>query len=324
MKRAGIATVFVLCAILAIGGWFGVVSTPPPPDPLKILFSGEDLTFEQAIQLSEELDKIADELEAIAPPMDRDGTENLFAWEVEIVPYFEYEGVSQAGKIPPVTWKYFGSGEPNFHTLGRCHVGYDPSVSLNIRHANPYSRWYHRSYLATLVHELAHAQGVYSHADPLSEPTTQLVTLEVLASMTRDRNAWALPALVRELESYVDNYAMSLAFKEDKYEAYVIHIWRVADSMFEVASFERSMDHWQGNMDRLKYILEAYSERPFRLVMEGLSAPAFTVKYLGPLPNECDCLAVNDLAFVVRHLRALARDYPALLAGYGLDLPPEQ
>lgn len=280
------------------------------PDPLALLWAGRPLTYEEAISLALALDEIADSLQA--PPLERSDL-SIQALTAEIAPYFYYEGVTGNARIPLASWALYDN-EDHFHVAGR-YYSLAGVVTLNARHANPWAtRWYNRPYLQTLVHEIGHAEGILG-GRPGMEATNQLATLEVLAAMARDRNVWALPAFIETLREYAEDYAWSLALKQDRLADYYHYIYQKTDNEFEVASFQRSMDHWAPRMGELKRILADYGELPFLLVLDALGAEDLTRCELDSLPNLTDCLVLNDTAWILRHLGALVMDYDTLLLG---------
>lgn len=283
-------------------------------DPLDALWSGPLApSFGQALAVASELDRLGDQLEP--PPMERT-TNAIQILAIEVAPYYQYEGISRWTIIPYTSAVYY-DGNDNFHVLGRCYL-YELVATINVRHINPWSsRWYDRQYLAVLVHEIGHAQGINRGPGPEMEATTQLATLEVLAAMVRDRNAWALPAFVETLRDYAENYAWSMALKQGRMDKFTEYVEARADSEYEIATFYRALDHWSPRMDELQEILTAYGEAPFVLTMESLAADDLTHCGLDSLPNGTGCLTLNDTAYVLRHLRELVAGYDDLLKEYG-------
>lgn len=284
-------------------------------DPL-LLFSDPEkaLTFEGALAIAEQLDRIADRLEMPPVPNSR---EELVVLAIEIIPFYYYDRIVEGEKkLPPIIW-HLMDGDNNFHVLGRCYPGERPSVQINIRFANPWSSWYGKDALfSTLVHELGHAQGIYKYNDADTEPATQLATLEVLAAMSRDNNVRALKSFVRELQGYAADFAFSRALQDDRLDEFRVHLDRTGSGIYTRAKFERSMDHWASDMERLEYILEHYGEVPFRLLVEALNDPAYRSAELLPLPNKDHRLTVNDSAWVLEHLYQMAREHHKLMEAY--------
>lgn len=293
-----------------------VLISRAPPDPLMAIFDPDvALSFNGALAIAEALDKIGDSLDGPPLPHAEGDIANL---SLEIIPFFYYDRIvdGEDYKLIWPKWQLF-DGDANFHVLGRCRTGDDPLVWLNIRYANPWSSSYGRSNLfATLVHELAHSQGVFMMASPMSEPTTQLVTVEILAAMVRNRNIWAVPAFVREVQRYASDYAHSKALQDGREAEWNAYVERVSDDIYDLAASARAMDHWANDMPELKRILKHYGELPWILLVEALSNPGYMSRTLYPLPNDKNIMQVNDAAWVLQHLAQMANEYPALLAEF--------
>jgi hypothetical protein len=315
--RALILLFLVLGGVLAgLTSEFVLSAGRAPPDPLSTIFDPDvALSFEGALAIAEALDQIGDSLDGPALPHTEADLANL---SLEIIPFFYYDNIVDGEQVNLVWphWKLF-DGDANFHVLGRCRVGDDPLVWLNIRYANPWSSSYGRSHLfATLVHELAHAQGVFLMAHPMSEPATQLVTVEILAAMSRNRNVWAVPAFVREVQRYASDYAHSQALQNGREAEWNAFVGRVADDIYDLAANARAGDHWANDMPELKRILKNYGEQPWILLVEALNNPDYMSRTLYPLPNDKHIMQVNDAAWVLQHLAQMANEYPALLAEF--------
>lgn len=271
------------------------------------LIATEGLTFEGALRIAERLDRIADELEVL--PVGR-APEDLEYLTVEIVGYFAYEGISDRCYVPVVQWQVYPR-DRNFHVAGSCTMGIRPRVALNARYANPWSsRWYNRvDMLAVLVHELAHAQGITGF-DIYVEPAAQLATVEVLAAMVRDQNPIALVPLIRELQEYAEYYAMEIALRTGRMDEYRAHVRRVANSAYDVASWERAMDHWAGALGQLKAILSDYGRWPWIFLVTALRSGENLTRPFPCVPNDTGQIELNDLVYVLEHLGELVEDCP--------------
>lgn len=287
-------------------------------DPLGLFFDSEEaLTFRGAITIAKTLDQLGDMLEM--PPLPHDG-KGMIMLTGEIVPYYYYDRIveGKAQYLAP-QWSVF-EGDGYFHVAGRCRVGNNPIVWINVRFANPYSSWYGRAGMfSVLVHELAHSQGIFRMGDPMSEPATQLATVEVLAAMARDQNVWAVPAFIREVQGYAHDYAFSRALQEDRMEEFEAYLSTVHADVYGFAKYKRAMDHWADDMPELRRILKHYGEQPYILLVKALNDPAYQSVELLALPNETHRLTVNDAAWVLQNLYALVRDYPGLLERFALQ-----
>jgi len=304
MKRILSLYLVVACLVVYVG------LGPDLQGPgLVWLITEKGLTFEGALHLAERLDRIADRLEVL--PVSR-LPEDVDLLTVEIVGYFAYERISDACYIPPVEWKAYRKDQV-FHVAGSCTLAFRPLVALNQRYANPWSaRWYNKvDLLAVLVHELAHAQGIVGHGS-YAEPATQLATVEVLAAMVRDQNPYALVPLLRELQDYAEYYAMEIALRTGRMEEYRAHVRRVSNSAYEVALFERSMDHWREDPLQLMEILSSYGKWPWVFLVEALRKDDLTTRVFLCVPNKTGQIEMNDLAYVLEHIDDLVRDYDDL------------
>lgn len=257
----------------------------------------------------------------------------LDAWVTEIVPFFEYEQIDQEGMtIYPssVSFENYINGTQHNHVLGQTNC-LDSAITLNARFTNPISSWYGRvDAVGTLVHELAHAQGICFANDTFdAEVSAQLVTLEILSALVNKGNRAALPALVNELRDMSIASAKYAARAEGREDEFAALMKRVAPDAFDQAIAAKSDRFWQADPERLSYILEAYNFTPMREVYQALATdqaisgvqlpindqcsymnnPAYPFPGYADGEQEADCemkpLVVDDLAYVVANLDAL-------------------
>lgn len=277
-------------------------------DYYGMLRSDRAKTLDGALELAARLHDLAEQVDDKAPPSPH-LSYILQMWTVEIAPYFAYEGITDVEMYPTlIDWTNF-TGDRNFHVLGsaRCPGG---AVGINIRYVNPMSPWYDNNPLATLVHELGHTAGICSPLDPSGEPATQMATLEVLAAMASQDNAYALPAFLDELTSFVMDYAMYLAMAEGRMGDYLAAYERmVAGDPIRMAGLDKSLRHWQGHEKELLDILERYGAVPYQLLRSAMLSPVNLSPELRPVPNGMHRIAMDDTQYLLMHLRGMAEAY---------------
>lgn len=242
-----------------------------------------ELTYEQAVSDATRFSRL---LEAI-PEEARFGIrtdEDLLLWTMEIMPYFEYEGIVEDKKpgeynglvYPPVmSFVDYQDGLMSHHVLGRTQVFTD-EIDMNARIINPVSAWYGREdSIGTLVHELAHAQGIKFPApsSPLDEESSaQLVTLEVLSAMVNHGNELVIPALLDELRHMNMQAAHCIAIRDGFEERFLADRAQILPNSLDLAASEKADRQWADykDEDKFPYILDAYNYRPMNAVYHGM------------------------------------------------------
>ena len=273
-----------------------------------------------AAELALRLDGLLDQVEE---PKVEITQATIAAWTVEILPYFEYEGITSASVTPDsVKLTLFPSAMENFHVLGQafCDVFGGGPVDLNGRVANPTSAWYDKPFvLATLVHELGHIQGggLCSGSSAELESTTQLVALEVLAAMANGGNELALYALLDELRDMAMGAAHYEAIANGNLDGYRALVGQVFDAPDEQARAAKSARRWSSDPATLREILYKYSWIPVDKILDGLEkgqipdlklAPVQeTFGFYGRPSNPRRPLVIDDLAYVLEHADELLR-----------------
>lgn len=240
-----------------------------------------ELTYEQAMT---DAFRFKDLLNQI-PEEQRIGItseEDLVYWTAEIMPYFEYEGIVEDTEpnrmngmvYPPVmSFNDYQDGIRSHHVLGTTNI-FSNEVDLNARMINPVSPWYGREdSIGTLVHELAHVQGIKfpsPGSDIDHEASAQLVTLEVLAAMVNHGNEKALPALLDELGHMNMQAAHFLAIRDGRKDDFDRDRARLLNPV-ALANSEKADRQWAGYEDeeRFPYILDAYNYRPMNELYQG-------------------------------------------------------
>lgn len=253
----------------------------------------------------------------------------LQQWTNEIVPFFEYENVvlpSLSVYPTSLRFEYYGDGLSHNHILGTTNC-FSNAVVLNARIANPTSAWYARDdSLGTLVHELAHAQGICIDDRLDSETSAQLVTLEVLAAMTNYGNERAFAALVSELREMAVRAAKVAAIREERLDEYDELERTLFPDPFDQARRAKADRFWAADREKQTYIYDAYNYQPIKELylalisdqeIEGVSLPINfyckfppTPSYTGQsdetfVPCEGEPLVVDDLAYVFDNLEPL-------------------
>lgn len=241
-----------------------------------------ELTYEQAmadaLRFSALLKQVPDALRVGVRTQ-----EDLDNWMAEIVPYFEYEGINADGEVgefqglvyPQLDFEDYQDGLLSHHVLGRAMIFQD-DISLNARISNPVSAWYGREdSIGTLVHELAHANGVkfpapYSAID--HEASAQLVTLEVLSAMVNHGNTLAVPALLDELSYMNMAAARYIALRDGDEGRFLADREQLFTDPFQQAAAVKADRQWADykDEDKYPYILEAYNYNPMNMVYRGM------------------------------------------------------
>lgn len=243
------------------------------------------------------LDELIDRLPAEEPMSVSDA--DIVLWELEILPYFGYEGLVNFPVVPSaVTLTPYLDPMQHNHILGRAYcqapsstVEAENRIEMNARTANPHSAWFGAGdrFLPTLVHELIHIQGVCG-SGAHSETATQVATYEVLAAMVNHGNMAALRPLLEELRD-IALAAMQLDALEAGDEAFA----EFTDFQSEVmgsaeadARFQKSMRFWSQSVShrsQLRYILRAYNAEVFDHIVHafgnnGRTAELYLPQYL--------------------------------------------
>ena len=294
--------------------------------------SGALSTRSGALELYKALDRILDRLEPLVP--DAPTTlEQATVMMYEIVPYFQYEGIQdpyielrQNGQLIgaiaqkpdyPDIQMMVQEGGANFHVLGKaaCYQQEGETIWLNVRYFNPWSPMHTKvSFVWVLVHELAHAQDAScDHDNKDLESATQMATCEVLAAMSRHRNPIAFPAFLSLVHGFVGSY-LQLSYMDsndwDSYERDVV--LPTANNEWQKASYAKSKAFWENNQGELHRILQDYGAKPYTFLSEAMASPLWVTRDLG-MPNRSKKIRMDDTAWVLGHMEALARDYEELL-----------
>jgi hypothetical protein len=227
-----------------------------------------------------------------------------------IVPFFSYEGLTWAGRYPRMIYFSPMLESNSFHVLGRYlppDMGDRDAVILNERLLLKTEND-ERVALATLVHELVHAQGGVFLGWPSEslESATVAGTMEVLASMCNYGDDLACASFWDETNGLAMT-SLRVNLAEHKlsfiYDAYA----RLFRNDKQQRSYEKSMRYWAGNQDALIEILGKYGRGPWidHIIPGVCGKPMNTLKLMPTeRPGEFAVLGVvfDDTQAVLGHL----------------------
>jgi hypothetical protein len=294
----------------------------------------------------EYLDVLVDKFSAKERVMPVDQQE-ITAWSLEVLPYFAYERLVNYPVMPDsIAFTPYLDGMMHNHILGRAQCtdlpGLDlpKTIEMNLRTANPRSAWYGKSdyFLPTLIHELIHIQGVCGDGE-LSETSTQVVTLEVLASLVNHGNRAVLYPLLLELRDMALAWMNYEAFQAhddwikepaesrdspDPIEEYAEFRATIVDDAFGNSRWEKARRFWgqdASHQSHYRYILKAYNWGVFEKLLVGfktgeapeLYVPDYTLDRPGSYrvntnyPGHRD-FPIDDLIYVLKHAAELVED----------------
>lgn len=186
-------------------------------------------------------------------------SEFLVKWASVIIPQIEYEGLTPMARYPKVIFFVPFTGESAIHVLGR-YIPSQDVVLINDAFVDWDNSPRAARLLATLTHELIHAQGglyVQGMSQEL-EARTEAATIEVLAGLCNYKYELACEAFWSE----VHDYAMTKIRKA--YPNYYKVLYTLLNNDAAERSADKSRRHWADNPDRLAHIIEAYTMHPWR------------------------------------------------------------
>ena len=264
-----------IAALAGIGkfAYSEALSTPESEIP-------PSLTYDTAIGMA----KRFGDLYSAIPREDKLGiasTEDMTEWIREIVPFFEYEGITDTEQeigetgglvYPTPEIADYQDGLYHNHVLGLSEV-FGEGITLNGRITNPKSSWYARTdSIATLIHELAHAQGIkFSNSNIDEESSAQLVTLEILAAMSNKGNRKTIPPLLDELSGMSLAAANYIALDENRESEFKKDRNAIFTDPLMQANFAKAERYWEEDPDHLKKILFSYNFVPINELIKGLN-----------------------------------------------------
>jgi hypothetical protein len=312
----------VLAPVLAASVWsFAPARTPQRIDrTLRIHLDGKPgLSFEETARLLERFGRLVDEL----PPSSGVRQRDLRRWVGEILPWFQTEGVVARVVVPKavVTDTFTRDGFANNHLLAAGSCWFD-SVVVNSRVFNPTSSWYRRpDFLATLVHELAHVQGICIGTDATQvEASAQMAALEVMAAMANDGNKPMARALVFELRQIaldaLEYEAWGNPIREQSAQALERRVLHSPLADAHNAAVKRNWTVSHKRSQDLRDLLDRYGEEPLQRVVAALRTarvwniqlpindPARGGSTSGPLKR----LRIDDLRYFLAHAEAIVAE----------------
>lgn len=288
-----------------------------------------DAQYDDFVDMATRIDAILDE-------SDRDvegvhGPKSMNNWIQETVPFFVYEGMSYYMVYPDIAkFTYYDVAQRHVHLLGTANCFAD-DLDLNARFTNPVSPMYNDpSSISTLVHELAHVQGICFSTQRLNhESSAQLATMEVLAAMANRGNADALYVLLDELRYMFVTGARIAAEEEgrgDEYRDLVEGVY--GDDPLMIARIDKSLRYWQDtDLERFYEIVRLYNYEPAREILShwqrgqpirGISLPiniycsyGYASYPYGNAPTAFEIeqcyqpLKIDDLSYILHNLEYL-------------------
>lgn len=206
--------------------------------------------------------------------------EDVNNWMNDLVPLFGYEGITSVNLsnghenyVYPlsITAEYYDSSQDHIHVLGRTNC-FTTEITLNARYFNPASSLYNSpDLLATLTHELAHAQGICYADTPLNEEVSaQLVMLEVLSADANKGNVQAFATVVYELRGMMIAALKSRAIVEGRLDQFWTFMDGIETDPFQLARMQKSERYWQADPAKLAQILNDYNYIPMTALLDGV------------------------------------------------------
>lgn len=162
-------------------------------------------------------------------------------WEFSILPWFAREGISNVVNAPQeIVWYWAGVGpaaEVTDYTFGidaftdcRPNGLYEGPLGpfamtgpvwINSHYINPTDENYQDiGYIFTLIHELAHDQGICNGPSDYVESSTQLAALEVASAMGNAGNVLAASSVLHEWRDIVLGAMIYDALRTDDLDSY--------------------------------------------------------------------------------------------------------
>ena len=281
------------------------------------------LSFDETERLLERFSALIDELPPTSSPVRQ---RDLKLWVREILPWFQTEGVVARVVVPRTlsSRAFTGDGFANDHLLAAGSCWFD-SVLLNRRVFSPVSSWYGRpDFLATLVHELAHVQGICIGSDTLQvEASAQMAALEVMAAMANDGNEPMAISLLFELRRMCLDALEGEAWGNPARQQSVRGLdRRVMHNALAEARNAQAERYWRGSKERsrqLRDVLNSYAEVPLQRIVAALHTgsvwniqlpindPGRGGSTSGPLKR----LRIDDLSYFLAHADAIVEDLAA-------------
>ena len=290
-------------------------------DPyLKIDTDGKlDLNFDEVAQLAKRLDHCFDQL---PEPQIEFNNEVLAGLAVELIPQFQYEGITPKSEWPKdVKFVFFMEGDDANHVLGRSDC--ETYAIVNGRLELPLSTFGKGDAPFTLAHELAHVAQTQSICGSFSseeiESSAQIGALEVTAGLANQGNPFWLWATLDELRGMSISAAYGLALVDGDFEKFHGLRKQLSPGATSEARFQKSRRRWSEDPFELSDMLNKYNTKPlnrigyavrynnaeitdlaFPPVYEGL---AYWSSQRSPQPVKLD-----DLSYLLQHMEAMVEE----------------
>lgn len=244
--------------------------------------TSEDITLEQSLAFAKRFDRLKDRL---SPEWEVNiqTQEQMNNWIQEIVPFFEYEGITDpkqdvgemGGLVYPeiAEFDYYEDGLRHNHVLGTTQI-FGDEMDLNARYSNPVSPFYERGdSLSTLIHELAHIQGIKSDGTRVnSESSAQLATLEIMSAMFLRGNEKVLDNLLDDLRYMFYASAKYIGIRDGREQEVLDARDDIFPNEYDQAQMDKSDRFWKDDPDRLYEILHDYNYTPVTEVFKSLES----------------------------------------------------
>jgi hypothetical protein len=276
---------------------YGTVAIAKPTDPANRIL-GIVLDDERGLSLEETRDlvvRLHGLVEQMSPAPGIRTQEELDAWTQEILPFLDYEHVTDGYVfVPDVEFKW-RNDDMAFHILGQAACGplsgKERLVVLNGRFTTAQPPWSEYVYI-TLIHELIHMQlGPYCTGTSAElEANTVIASMEVAAAMVNRGDPVMLRPWLLEMEDM--GMATIRYYDPDGYEAF----WHELNpTPADEARIYKSERFWESdNPNGLQDILYKYNVVPWLALTDG-ALSGYAVNY----PTLT--LPVDDLAYLLEH-----------------------
>jgi len=302
---------FCIFVVLVIVGGLSVGRTAPTSQWGDIFTSDRQITFDMAYEIAEGFGEIR---QSLPDPMVVVSEADLYAWAMEILPYFDLEEISIV-TVPQELSFFFDpfQGDRAVSVLGVSDCA--TYVQLNVRTANPASVWFARKDgVFTLAHELAHMQqGVpvcRGDRAELVEPTAQLMALEVMSAMANQGNYTAFYSVVNEMYAISMATTHYLAETDDQTARYRELRRRFTTSVVSGAVYDKAMRQAAKNPARLERILYLYNYQVLEIMLFSPSEIVFLATPQDPDGNYMS-LVLDDTYYLIAHIQEMANGYIA-------------
>lgn len=286
--------------------------------------NGGDMSFEELEAFITRLERANDVLpdrtfDTIQAP--------YYLFALEALPYFEAEGITPQAILPTdMQWGVWGDARRHTGVAGqaRCMSG---EMWISFRYANIYSSWYgDPDFYWTLIHELAHAQGICLGDNVVVEASAQIATLEVMAALANSGNEIALYSLIPELQGMAMGALQYKAMGEGRMAEYEEFRHQLKDSPISDARRAQTVRKYASQQSTYQDLLGKYYLKPFNWFLEasvtgkveGVELPINIPRYInsssqGPVYKEWGNLPLimDDTVYLLSNLEAIVGEVAA-------------